>query len=94
MNPCEACAIDDKIFECCGRFPETGETAVLTLDDSRKIVACPYLEASGKCRIYDHRPLACQTHFCAAYDHPRSMTPDFQSLARFFPFYPDQNSPS
>ncbi|PIP37694.1 MAG: hypothetical protein COX19_16060 [Desulfobacterales bacterium CG23_combo_of_CG06-09_8_20_14_all_51_8] len=80
MNPCDNCAIDDKIYECCGRFPETGESAMLEIAPSRKIFACPHLDASGKCGIYDHRPLACQAHFCFQYATPRAMGAGFEGF--------------
>ena len=28
--------------------------------------ACPLLDSSGDCLIYDSRPFGCRTHFCAA----------------------------
>jgi len=32
---------------------------------------CPMLdETSGKCRIYEHRPFGCRTHFCRAAGGP------------------------
>ncbi|MEA2102799.1 MAG: hypothetical protein U9P80_09570 [Thermodesulfobacteriota bacterium] len=65
MNPCERCPIDDKIYECCGRFPDSGETAYLELDDSRRVTACPYLDRHGRCTIYEKRPLGCQTYYCS-----------------------------
>lgn len=68
MTPCDDCPIDDKIYECCGRYPETGETACLRVSDNRMVHACPHLKADGRCDIYEHRPLACQTHYCHGYD--------------------------
>ena len=67
MNPCDTCPIDDKIYECCGRFPDSGETVCLELDDSRRVSACPYLDRHGRCTIYENRPLGCQDHYCAHY---------------------------
>lgn len=68
MNPCEACSLDDKIYECCGRFPETGETVPLRLDSSRTVTACPHLKTNGDCRIYENRPYGCRIYFCHAYN--------------------------
>ena len=73
MNPCDHCPIDDKIYECCGRFPETGETTPLILADGRRIFACPHLTADGGCAIYEGRPHACQVHFCYGYDAASSI---------------------
>jgi len=68
MNPCEACPLDDKIYECCGRYPETGETAPLRVDSTRTLAACPHLKPNGDCRIYDRRPYGCRIYFCHAYN--------------------------
>jgi Fe-S-cluster containining protein len=68
MNPCEKCPIDDKIFECCGRFPESGETSPFVTSDKRSIFSCPNLMANGKCGIYEKRPYACQSHQCYNFD--------------------------
>jgi uncharacterized protein len=32
--------------------------------------ACPFLNAGGKCMIYDGRPFGCRTHFCRAAGGP------------------------
>ena len=80
MNPCDECPIDDKIYECCGRFPETGETACFTTTDNRTVYACPNLRADGKCGIYENRPYACQAHHCYHYDSIDSMGNGFQAL--------------
>lgn len=67
MNPCEDCAIDDKLYECCGRHPESGAVVDLTLADNRIVKACPHLSAGGTCLIYDSRPYGCRMYFCDRY---------------------------
>lgn len=68
MNPCDACPIADKIYECCGRYPETGESVDFALENNLWVGACPYLATDGRCRIYDQRPLACRMHTCYHFD--------------------------
>lgn len=34
--------------------------------------SCPFLDPAGGCGIYEHRPLGCRTHFCAAAGGPLS----------------------
>ena len=80
MNPCDDCPIDDKIFECCGRFPESGETSLFATNDSRSIFACPNLLANGKCGIYEKRPYACQSHHCYYYDAMNGIGGGFQTM--------------
>jgi len=67
MNPCEDCPIEDKIYECCGRFPDTGESKFLRIDDTKGLYACPYLDANGLCTIYENRPLGCRDHYCGRF---------------------------
>jgi len=67
MNPCDKCTIDDKVYSCCGRYPETGETVRLNLDNGQKIYACPYLNSSGRCTIYERRPIGCREYYCSLY---------------------------
>ncbi len=67
MNPCEDCAIEDKLYECCGRHPETGATVELKLNDHRVVNACPHLSANGTCLIYDSRPYGCRMYCCDRY---------------------------
>lgn len=64
MNPCDDCPIDDKLYECCGRHPETGAVSKLELDDGRIVNACPHLSPNGTCLIYESRPYGCRMHFC------------------------------
>jgi Fe-S-cluster containining protein len=80
MNPCEKCPIDDKIFECCGRFPESGDTSLFATSDNRSILACPNLMANGKCGIYEKRPYACQSHHCYAFDTISGVGEGFQAM--------------
>jgi Fe-S-cluster containining protein len=68
MNPCDDCTIHDKIYECCGRFPQTGEAVRLTVSSSMSLDACPYFSVSGICGIYETRPHACRIHYCYRYD--------------------------
>ena len=43
-----------------GRLPESGKDG-----------SCPMLEqATGRCMIYENRPLGCRTHFCQAAGGP------------------------
>lgn len=37
---------------------------------SRDDGACPLLDESGKCLVYDSRPFGCRTHFCSAAGGP------------------------
>jgi len=80
MNPCDECPIDDKIYECCGRFPETGEMALLQVNHDRSLYACPHLTASGKCGIYEKRPYACQTHHCHHYNAMNAIDGEYLPL--------------
>lgn len=68
MNPCEECPLEDKIYECCGRFPDTGETVYLKIDGARGVYACPFLNTNGLCTIYEQRPLKCRSHLCAEFN--------------------------
>jgi len=69
MNPCETCLIEEKLYECCGRHPETGAVAWLKLTDGRRVLACPHLSRSGTCLIYEKRPYGCGRHECACFSH-------------------------
>ncbi len=68
MNPCENCPIDDKLYECCGRHPETGESVRLRLADGRIVNACPYLSPEGFCLVYENRPYGCRMHRCGRFE--------------------------
>ncbi len=80
MNPCEECPIEDKIYECCGRFPDSGASVYLKLDDSRRILACPYLNSKGLCTIYESRPLGCRSHFCSQYSSYRQIAREYPDV--------------
>ena len=83
MNPCDECPIDDKIYECCGRFPDSGETAYLQLEGSRIVLACPYLDCRGRCTIYDTRPLGCRSHYCSAYFLQKEALRDYLDILSY-----------
>jgi Fe-S-cluster containining protein len=68
MNPCDECSIDDKVYNCCGRYPETGETACMNNQGPESIYSCPYLNNQGACSIYENRPLGCKTFFCSRFE--------------------------
>jgi Fe-S-cluster containining protein len=70
MYPCDDCPIDDKVYECCGKHPETGESVRLRIDAETVVYACPHLTASGRCAIYENRPLGCRAHYCTRYADP------------------------
>jgi len=84
MNPCEECPLDDKIYECCGRFPDTGEAVYLQLDEFSRVLACPYLNRQGMCTIYDHRPLGCRSHFCVHYTTIKIDNPAYLDIISYF----------
>ncbi len=67
MNPCDDCPMDDKVYECCGRHPETGESVRLEIDANTFVYACPHLAPSGRCAVYNDRPLGCRAHYCSRY---------------------------
>ena len=59
----------DKICECCGRYPVTGASVDLVLENHYYMTACPHLDPEGRCRIYERRPPGCRNHFCGSF-HP------------------------
>lgn len=78
MNPCDDCSLDDKIYNCCGRYPPTGETVRRTRSNHETaIYACPYLDDTGKCAIYEQRPLNCRTYFCSRYTPSAGIGSDY-----------------
>ncbi len=64
MSGCDTCPMAEKIYECCGRFPETGESVDFFLEENIRFSACPHLNTDGRCAIYSSRPLACRMHTC------------------------------
>lgn len=67
MSFCETCPIEEKLMQCCGRLPMTGERAWLALESGAVVNACPHLGAGGRCTIYDARPQGCREFFCDAF---------------------------
>jgi Fe-S-cluster containining protein len=67
MSLCEFCHIDEKLMQCCGRLPMTGERAALVLPQGATVMACPNLGPDGRCTIYDSRPQGCRIFTCDAY---------------------------
>lgn len=63
MKICKNCSIEDKISECCGSHPETGETKTL-YTRGEKYHACINLDESGLCIDYENRPDSCREHEC------------------------------
>jgi hypothetical protein len=57
-----------------GALRATGRTTLPRREDG----ACPLLDASGGCMVYDARPFGCRTHFCATAggDYPRRAVVD------------------
>ncbi len=64
MSICEGCEIDEKLLLCCPRFPLTGEQVDYKLPDGGKSRACLYLDADGRCSIYEKRPMGCRMFEC------------------------------
>ncbi len=77
MELCRNCDIEYKIEECCGAFPETGKTRILTLNDGSSFEACLFLNAKGACRIYDLLP---ESGPCKRSQCPRSYELDLVDL--------------
>ncbi|MBN1531374.1 MAG: hypothetical protein JXA20_01800 [Spirochaetes bacterium] len=64
MDPCEDCTIEEKIYQCCGRFPETGERSPCRVPGYHTLLACPHLDSQGRCDIYENRPMGCRQFHC------------------------------
>ena len=64
MPKCDSCNITEKLYQCCGRHPLTGEKVQLTLANGMIVVACPHLDSMARCSIYDIRPLGCRQFTC------------------------------
>jgi hypothetical protein len=67
MSFCEECVIEEKLMQCCGRLPMTGERAPLTLPSGVTAAACPNLSPGGLCTSYESRPQGCREFFCDAF---------------------------
>jgi Fe-S-cluster containining protein len=53
-----------------GRRGPSGNAASAAASDARRRGDCPLLDGSGRCSVYEARPFACRTHFCAAAGGP------------------------
>jgi hypothetical protein len=71
MSLCETCLIDEKLMQCCGKLPMTGEKTALVVPPGRTVTACPHLSPGGRCLIYDSRPQGCMIFFCEAFESDR-----------------------
>jgi Fe-S-cluster containining protein len=67
MTLCDECAIGEKLMQCCGRLPMTGEKKTLREGDGAGLPACPHLSGGGLCSIYPERPPGCREFFCEAF---------------------------
>jgi len=67
MSFCEECGIEEKLTQCCGKLPMSGERTPLLLPDGVTVFACPHLSAGGLCTIYESRPQGCREFFCDAF---------------------------
>ncbi len=67
MSFCEECAIEEKLMQCCGRLPMSGERAPFDLPNGITTAACPHLSRGGLCTIYENRPQGCREFFCDAF---------------------------
>ncbi|MBP7735509.1 MAG: hypothetical protein KA369_06000 [Spirochaetes bacterium] len=67
MSFCEECGIEEKLMQCCGRLPMSGERAPLRLPSGATAAACPNLSPGGLCTIYENRPQGCREFFCDAF---------------------------
>jgi hypothetical protein len=66
MSFCETCAIEEKLMQCCGRYPMTGERTPLSYGGTL-VHACRHLSAGGLCTIYENRPQGCREFICDAF---------------------------
>ena len=64
MSICETCPMQEKLLQCCGRYPMTGPQ---TDTAGAAAAACPHLSSAGLCQIYQNRPAACREFFCDSY---------------------------
>ncbi len=63
MNDCDECPIETKLTSCCLCHPETYDTQFFVFDKNL-YVACPNLDETAHCRIYDSRPTPCKIFDC------------------------------
>ena len=73
MPACEICHIIEKLYQCCGRHPITGEQAERELTDGTRVMACPQLDRYARCRIYSTRPPGCRDFYCDWHDSTEKM---------------------
>lgn len=64
VSVCETCTMEEKIYICCARFPQTGEQKTMVLEGGAVKNVCPYLTREGICSIYSTRPNNCRKFFC------------------------------
>ena len=64
MSVCETCPMEEKIYVCCARYPNTGEQVTMVLADGTEKKVCPYLGCNGACSIYGSRPDGCMKFYC------------------------------
>ncbi len=84
MSMCDLCPIVEKLHQCCGRHPMTGERAPLALDDGTMVLACPFLDSAGKCSAYDLRPQGCAMYECEEYRRKENAPSPYFNTVAFF----------
>ena len=67
MSMCETCPVEEKLLQCCGRYPLTGGRTAKAGEIAFADSPCPHLSDGGLCEIYQNRPQACREFFCEAY---------------------------
>ena len=67
MSFCDECSIEEKLMQCCGKFPMSRERATLAMTGGVTVTACPHLSPGGRCTIYENRPQGCREFFCDAF---------------------------
>lgn len=80
MSFCDDCPFEEKLLLCCPRYPETGEQVLLIINGER-MSACPHLDETGRCKIYDTRPRGCRDFECDRYRNGEKS----RGFGRFFP---------
>lgn len=69
---CETCPLEEKLLQCCGRYPLTGEQTAVAGAPGMTDSSCPNLSRDGLCEIYQNRPQGCREFFCDAYSRYNS----------------------
>ena len=80
MSLCDTCDITEKLYQCCGRHPFTGEQVSLVLNDGTTVLACPFLDENARCSIYDNRPQGCRNFRCESMLRNDSMASSGDSM--------------